>query len=169
MLSAISGSDWNDATNAALRSLWSEGHSTAEIGRRLGFSKNAIVGKAHRLHLPARPSPISRNAAPRTPQPRRTKAPSMSALTCLQHVATTSSLPKVLARPAPLSEKPIFQTVPDGLGSNLGRGGCCWPIGEPGARDFRFCEEPNETGRPYCPDHSRVAYRKTRDRRDDAA
>ena len=41
-----------------LRALWDEGHSTAEIGWRMGLSKNAVVGKAHRLNLRARPSPI---------------------------------------------------------------------------------------------------------------
>ena len=50
--------EWTDDTIRELRQLWSEGHSTAEIGRRMGVTKNAVVGKAHRLDLPARPSPI---------------------------------------------------------------------------------------------------------------
>jgi GcrA cell cycle regulator len=62
--------EWPENTVAQLRELWSEGHSTTEIGRRLGVSKNAIVGKAHRLDLPARPSPIKRGA-PGGPRPRR--------------------------------------------------------------------------------------------------
>jgi len=41
-----------------LRTLWAEGHATAEIGRRLGVSKNTIIGKSNRLDLTARPSPI---------------------------------------------------------------------------------------------------------------
>ena len=44
--------EWADETIIRLRELWDEGHSTAEIGRRLGVSKNAVVGKAHRLDLP---------------------------------------------------------------------------------------------------------------------
>lgn len=44
-----------------LRALWAEGHSTAEIGRRLFVTKNAIVGMAHRMDLPSRPSPIRRD------------------------------------------------------------------------------------------------------------
>ena len=39
--------DWSDDTIIRLRTLWDEGHSTAEIGRRMGVTKNAIVGKAH--------------------------------------------------------------------------------------------------------------------------
>src|SRR6195952_375951 len=52
---------WDEDTIRLLRGLWAQGHSTAEIGRRLGVSKNAIVGKAHRLDLDARPSPIRRD------------------------------------------------------------------------------------------------------------
>lgn len=55
--------DWSDDVIVRLRQFWAAGHSTAEIGRRLGVSKNAVVGKAHRLDLPARPSPIRREAA----------------------------------------------------------------------------------------------------------
>jgi len=55
--------EWTEAVIAELRRLWAEGLSTAEIGRRLGVSKNAIVGKAHRLALSPRPSPIRRGAS----------------------------------------------------------------------------------------------------------
>src|ERR1700761_8613680 len=48
---------WNEETIRHLRILWAEGHSTAEIGRRLGCGKNAAVGKAHRLGLTRRPNP----------------------------------------------------------------------------------------------------------------
>jgi len=41
--------EWAEETILRLRALWDEGLSTAEIGRRLGVSKNAVVGKAHRL------------------------------------------------------------------------------------------------------------------------
>ncbi len=50
--------EWTAKAIDLLRALWAEGHSTADIGRRMGVTKNAIVGKAHRLDLPARPSPI---------------------------------------------------------------------------------------------------------------
>ena len=62
--------DWTEETIIRLRGMWAEGHSTAEIGRRLGVTKNAVVGKAHRLDLPARPSPIRRDG-PTSAQPRR--------------------------------------------------------------------------------------------------
>ena len=54
------GAMWNDEKIARLKKLWSEGLTTGEIGKRLGVSKNAVVGKAHRLGLKGRPSPIKR-------------------------------------------------------------------------------------------------------------
>jgi len=61
---------WTQERIETLGSLWTEGLSTAEIGRRLGVSKNAVVGKAHRLSLTPRPSPVKL-----TGQPRRRPAP----------------------------------------------------------------------------------------------
>jgi GcrA cell cycle regulator len=51
---------WDDEKIGRLKKLWSEGLTTGEIGKRLGVSKNAVVGKAHRLGLKGRPSPIKR-------------------------------------------------------------------------------------------------------------
>ena len=48
---------WTSELVNQLSALWQQGLSTAEIGRKLGISKNAVVGKAHRLMLTPRPSP----------------------------------------------------------------------------------------------------------------
>lgn len=56
---------WNTERVAELGRLWKEGFSTAEIGRRLGLTKNAVVGKAHRLALDPRPSPVKIAAVPK--------------------------------------------------------------------------------------------------------
>lgn len=50
--------EWPASRRARLRRLWAHGHSAAEIGRRLGVTKNAVIGKASRMNLPGRPSPI---------------------------------------------------------------------------------------------------------------
>ncbi|CAI9121679.1 GcrA family cell cycle regulator [Brytella acorum] len=50
--------EWTEEVISRLQELWQQGLSTAEIGRQLNITKNAVVGKAHRLGLPARPSPI---------------------------------------------------------------------------------------------------------------
>ncbi len=53
--------DWDGAKVARLRALWAEGGSAAKIGAAMGMTKSAVIGKAHRLKLPARPSPIIRS------------------------------------------------------------------------------------------------------------
>lgn len=67
--------EWTEELIARLRDLWSQGLSTAEIGRQLSITKNAVVGKAHRLELPSRPSPIrSRSGEERVARPRNVTA-----------------------------------------------------------------------------------------------
>ena len=185
--------EWSDEVIGQLRALWAEGHSTAEIGRRLGVTKNAIVGKAHRLDLPARPSPIRRDpdAAPvRRATVRRVEGPTLPPLpsaavepdyareaalpvpprppVIARPVVTTPPVPRAVApapRPAAPPPRPIA-VAPRPYGRIVT---CCWPVGEPGTREFRFCDVPSEPGRPYCEDHVKVAYVKVRDRREDAA
>ena len=54
--------DWTEVKVLRLRHLWATGLPTAEIGQRLGVSKNAVLGKAHRLGLAPRPSPLPPSA-----------------------------------------------------------------------------------------------------------
>jgi len=61
---------WTDEKIEQLKELWDQGLSTAEIGRELGVSKNAVVGKSHRLGLKPRPSPISGKAPEKAPKPK---------------------------------------------------------------------------------------------------
>ena len=51
---------WTDERLEKLKELWTQGLSISQIGEALGVSRNAIAGKAHRMGLPKRPSPISR-------------------------------------------------------------------------------------------------------------
>src|SRR5690242_14792314 len=149
--------EWTDETIVRLRSLWDEGHSTAEIGRRLGVSKNAVVGKAHRLDLPARPSPIRRDgtpgAKPRRPAARRASGPTLPPLSSTSGSSTAEAprplpLPPPLARPvAPAPLPARVQVVPRTYGRTIA---CCWPLGEPGTASFRFCGADSMPGKPYC-------------------
>jgi GcrA cell cycle regulator len=172
--------DWNDETIARLRALWAEGHSTAEIGRRMSISKNAVVGKAHRLNLAARPSPIRRDGSggpARPAAPRRVTGPTLPPL------AGASTIP-ALPRPIPhQAEAPVRQrdvgpaaslaASPPPVRVVASRGSraipCCWPIGEPGTRSFRFCDAEAASGKPYCAEHAQIAYVRVRDRREEAA
>jgi GcrA cell cycle regulator len=168
--------EWAEETIVRLRALWDEGLSTAEIGRRLGVSKNAVVGKAHRLDLPARPSPIRRDGsggAPRRKAPRRLSGPTLPPLSSTTPLVSAPSGPTMPAQIAALAVKPamppparVASPPPRPYGRVVT---CCWPLGEPGTPSFRFCDEASEPGKPYCADHVRLAYVKLRDRREDAA
>ncbi|HEY4044310.1 MAG TPA: GcrA family cell cycle regulator [Rhodopila sp.] len=176
---------WDDETIRLLRDLWAQGHSTAEIGRRLGVSKNAIVGKAHRLDLDARPSPIRRDAA-KPPVDRASAYPRMAGPTLPPlasatvpaaagptNVQTFRVAPTLSPRPispvpaAPPAPRPVMQSVP--VQSRRPAPSCCWPIGEPGTKTFRFCDDVSMPGKPYCDDHAKLAYVRIRDRKEDAA
>ena len=50
---------WTDAAIEKLTGLWNEGLVASAIADRMGMSKSAVIGKAHRLNLPARPSPTN--------------------------------------------------------------------------------------------------------------
>ena len=165
--------EWTDNVVSRLRQLWVEGHATAEIGRRIGASKNAVVGKAHRLDLPGRPSPIAQN----TKQPRRSlKTPTMPRVAKIVPVAAPAPAPPPPTFPTPLligatvaatsatPPKPAVNVLPSqskdvsrSFGPRASRT-CCWPIGEPGTKTFRFCDAPVESRTPYCLDHARKAY-----------
>ncbi len=153
--------DWNEETIARIRALWAEGLSTAEIGRRMGVTKNAVVGKAHRLNLPARPSPIRRipgeKREPRRVAVKRVTGPTLPSLESARQSAPPPRQPVVL-RPVPTQPRPAGRVS-----------ACCWPLGEPGTPDFRFCGDPTMPAKPYCEEHVALAYVKVRDRREDAA
>ena len=69
---------WNDDNVAHLRELWDQGLPTAQIGKLLSFTKNAVVGKAHRIGLERRPSPIRRTAV--KPDRKKARSPIMPKL-----------------------------------------------------------------------------------------
>ena len=181
--------EWTEETISRLRSLWQEGHSTAEIGRRLSVTKNAVVGKAHRLILPARPSPIRKSTPgpgvlpahreptqvarliPRPEKPERIARPehvAAATVTALRAtVAPSTTAPSVRASLPALDAEPPPRVGP---ATQRRRGQtCCWPLGDPGTKQFRFCGGEPIPGKPYCTEHAQLAYVKLRDRRDTVA
>ena len=152
--------------SASSASFWAEGLSTAEIGRRMGVSKNAVVGKAHRLNLPSRPfaDPARRRSARRAAAcARRVQGPTLPVLS-----ASLAPMPPETAACGGAAQAPVLRSV------CMPRPGarvtpCCWPIGEPGTKSFRFCDVDAIAGKPYCDEHASLAYVKVRDKREDAA
>jgi GcrA cell cycle regulator len=142
--------DWTTEKIDELRQLWSEGLSTSEIGKRLGVSKNAVVGKAHRLHLSSRPSPIRRVFRAAGPRPPRLA----SARPARTRDATGGNVV-----PIAREEKPVeLSNIP-----------CKWPIGHPNEPGFGFCGERSVVGKPYCVAHCTLAYVKPKAKTGEAA
>lgn len=163
--------EWTDETIARLRELWAEGHSTAEIGRRMGISKNAVVGKAHRLNLIARPSPIRRDGQGVPARPAAPRRVTGSTLPPLAAAPMVAAAPAAHPMPIPARPEPPKPAVvrPMAMHHTPRPQSCCWPLGEPGTPSFRFCDSVALPGKPYCGEHAAIAYVKVRDRREDAA
>lgn len=158
--------DWTDERISELTKLWNDGLSTAEIGKLLGISKNAVVGKAHRLRLAARPSPIRRMAVrPATPRvPRATRSTSLPTLPQAATMAAPAKATAVAPAPQPAPRQRV--EVPAMLLSNQR---CMWPVGHPGDGDFHFCGDRALVGKPYCAAHCAVAYVKAKPKSGEAA
>ncbi len=138
--------EWTPERIVELTRLWNEGLTTSEIGKRLGISKNAVVGKAHRMQLSSRPSPIKRSMRPMTARP----AP--------------VAKPMPYAAPQANMAQPPKQRVVE-----LSAHGCRWPTGHPGEPGFHFCNERALVGRPYCAEHATMAYVKVKPKAGEAA
>lgn len=155
---------WTEQKIQMLKDMWGNGYSASEIAKRLGgLTRNAVIGKAHRLKLSSRPSPIKREDAVGAMM-------STDAVTPLMK----SSKKRVMLRPLPAVPVPMPSTIKpakDGLRpidslkrgegiavTKAGERHCRWPIGDPRSPDFRFCGCAAYEGLPYCIDHARVAY-----------
>ena len=138
---------WDDNNVARLRDLWDQGLPTAQIGKLLGFTKNAVVGKAHRIGLERRPSPIRRTTA--KPDRKKARSPVMPKLNF-----ENNSIEKNLNG---TYTKNFYPAVKN-LFSNSTKRGCEWPEGHPDESEFRFCNKERFEDKPYCLDHCAVAY-----------
>ena len=136
---------WNDDNVLRLKELWDQGLPTAQIGKLLGFTKNAVVGKAHRIGLERRPSPIRRTAV--KPDRKKARSPVMPKLNFEKQESENNQFNIGSFQP---SVKNIFV-------SNSKRG-CEWPMGHPDESDFHFCGKERFDDKPYCLDHCAIAY-----------
>lgn len=160
---------WTDEKVKLLVQHWEAGQSITQIGKQLGMTRNAVVGKAHRIGLAKRASPIMRSDKPA--QPRQSAATGGSGGGGGEAVHHRVSTPRAPAQPR--SE--------DGAGpaqsSSGGHAGqpqltaallaaltpstgprCKWPIGDPKTTDFDFCAHVALPGKPYCASHCAQAY-----------
>jgi len=151
---------WTDERVVLLKRLWVEGKTAAEIAKLIGggVTRNAVIGKAHRLKLSGRISPIQENArggnGVETGTARVVSSPRKSQKTNIAKVSNREII-------APVHFPAVQENYCFGDGVSLvelKERMCRWPIGDPKDDGFKFCGGPSEEGIPYCNHHARVAY-----------
>ena len=163
---------WTDEMVEDLKRMWEEGLTTGEIGKRLGVSKNSIVGKVHRLQLSGRPSPIKKKDAPAeetvaqtkpmkaeksAPQPDKPKEEKKEKAPAKKEEEVVADVSAPLSVPAPKTvSKPSGKTMLTDLDNHT----CRWPIGDPKDENFHFCGKKVKIGQTYCEEHANIAYVK---------
>ena len=167
---------WTEERVEMLKKLWAEGLSASQVAKQLGgVTRNAVIGKVHRLGLSGRATP-SRPARPRAPTPRTLThvrgRPDPLVATSADEIEEAEIAPK---------RAEISRAELDNNGSRelttvltLTEHNCKWPIGDPGRPNFHFCGRGADHNSPYCAEHSKLAYqpmqpRRNRERRKDFA
>ena len=144
---------WTDERVETLKKLWQDGLSASQIAKQLGgVTRNAVIGKVHRLGLSGRATP-SKPARPvfKAPRPQRAiQAPAAPRRISEPVHASQPQPPQLPVRY--VDEAPGSATV-----LTLGAHMCKWPIGDPSSDEFTFCGRRQSDG-PYCVEHARVAY-----------
>ena len=136
---------WNDEKVEKLKELWTKGHTASQIAQILGdTTRNAVIGKAHRLDLEAR-APSKQSSAPTKSKDNK-------------HIKKTTT---------PTSRKAKFQSIlldknfepenPKSL-EDLTESTCKWPVGHPNEEKFYFCGRKPEGEFPYCKLHVLYAF-----------
>ncbi|WP_421792722.1 GcrA family cell cycle regulator [Hyphobacterium sp.] len=148
---------WTDDRVELLKKLWAEGHSASQIAKKIGgVTRNAVIGKVHRLGLSGRATPSRPASRPaRTPKPRvaspaKAKAP-------VQRKPAPEPVKVLDPEPLPNGEFATVLTLKDSM--------CKWPIGDPASGDFRFCGRRTKAGEAYCEAHAQIAYQPQQKRK----
>ncbi len=161
---------WTEERVSELKKLWAEGHSASQIAKQLGgVTRNAVIGKVHRLGLSGRATPsrpVKRPPRLARPKPQVTTA------------RTTTTTPKTndapIQTPVRTPAKPAVNVQPKRLGNGdmvtvmtVKDTMCKWPIGDPADPNFGFCGHKTDGSSPYCTEHARMAFQpnKKRERR----
>ena len=166
--------NWTEERVELLKKLWTEdGLTASQIALQLGggITRNAVIGKVHRLGLSGRAKTATQ--APRAQRPKQKSSShspqrSMSSraisfgATALK-IELTPEL-DVVAQPAVMIPFPAPTNDRIAI-TDLSLRTCRWPIGDPVATDFGFCGAENDGKKPYCPYHCAVAYQPSNERR----
>lgn len=155
---------WNDERVDLLSRLWLEGRSASQIAAELGqgVTRNAVIGKVHRLGLSGRAKVAPPSAAVRLrPKPaprleeRPVPVPPAPALVVPAAAVLAASRPADVV--VPFSTRVTIMELRDTM--------CRWPLGDPTSADFRYCGCRSGPLGPYCEEHARLAFQPTQERR----
>ena len=157
---------WTDERVETLKKLWTDGLSASQIAAELGgITRNAVIGKVHRLGLSGR----AKTPAVAAPRPRKPRQPAHMLRVARPVVRGNTALAQAFELDVEPESEIVDNVIPIGQRRNLlelSEDTCRWPIGDPGNPDFFFCGGPTLTALPYCAYHCRVAYQPANLRRD---
>jgi GcrA cell cycle regulator len=158
---------WTDERVELLKKLWTDGLSASQIAAELGgITRNAVIGKVHRLGLSGRAKSLSSSA----PRPRKARAHPHMMRVARPAMRGNTALAQAFEYEVEAEPELVDNIIPIGQRCNLlelTEETCRWPIGDPGSADFFFCGGQTMTALPYCSHHSRIAYQPAGDRRRD--
>ncbi len=183
---------WTDERVETLKRMWAEGQSASQIAKELGgVTRNAVIGKVHRLGLSNRgpgggPDEVAAVVEPAPPPQAEAPEPETVADVADERPAADAAIQmpvprKPLPPGTPLPPQPGANEIsPEALASvrevekrarrltlmELTERTCKWPIGDPATDDFWFCGLPSLPGKPYCEAHVGVAFQPMSARRD---
>lgn len=156
---------WSDDRVEQLKKLWDSGLSASQIAAELGnVTRNAVIGKVHRLGLSGRAKVATFGKPPRERKPRparflmsEARRPTRVALALAEVPVEIEAARESYDNVIPISQRVALQ--------ELNEANCHWPIGDPSNLEFFFCGGKALAGLPYCAHHSRIAYAPASDRR----
>jgi GcrA cell cycle regulator len=174
--------NWTDERVELLRKLWSEGLSASQIAAQMGgVSRNAVIGKVHRLKLsgrgkqtaaqPRAKKPAQATQATRPSTPSRSSGAGSSRVSSHTHAVGATALKAdyqiqaisgTVLEFAPVLLPPVSKQLKL---VELSERTCKWPVGDPLATDFSFCGNDSGDAGPYCQFHAKLAYQPASDRR----
>lgn len=159
---------WNDERVDLLKKLWSDGLSASQIAAELGgVTRNAVIGKVHRLGLSGRAKSSGQQSAIRAKRGSRSRSYATRPRKSQRALANTGlRISGALRLAAEINGVELVAPEPLKLALvELTERTCKWPIGDPAEEDFHFCGHSSDENGPYCNYHARVAYQPPTDRR----
>ncbi len=162
---------WTDERGEQLRRLWLDGLSASRIAGELagGVTRNAVIGKVHRLGLSGRikAPAVAAGIRPKLAKPAEAAPQRPTVLPVRGNVALAASYqPAAMPLRRSSSEDRVVSMVENVTIMDLRDSMCRWPVGDPSSSEFRYCGGKASVGEgPYCKLHSRMAYQPVQDRR----